>query len=246
MKKISLLVIFFIAASVIFGGFGVLMMKNLSSYLGMLGNRVEIVVFLSDSVSEDARAAILGNIGGMSAVEKTKYTSKEEALNDFMRYNEFSDQVKILDRNPLPATVDVYLKVKSPEAVKNAAGEIRNMDGVEDVYFTSSEAENLVLIERIFKNIAAWCCLLFAVFFLASAAGVALAIPKLGIIYGAADGAAGAVLGSGCLYLLYRYVFVADFAGIVFFTGAGLGIILLMSLAAGIIVRIPKNVMEKN
>ena len=245
MKNLSLLGIFFIAAGVVFYGFGALTIKNLSSYLGLLGERVEIVVFLNDSVGEYAKNALLEKINGMDIVEKTKYTSKEEALEDFSRYNEFSDQIKILDRNPLPATVDVYLKVKSPEIIKNAASELRNMDGVEDVYFTSSEAENLVLIERIFKNIVGWYQIIFAFFFLISAVCLSIAIPKQKIIYGIIDGIIGAGLGSVCLYYPYNFIFIKDFKNVQFFTNPEFGIILVLSLIIGVAVRIPKNVMEK-
>lgn len=245
MKNLSLLGIFFIASAIVFCGVGILTVKNLTSYLGMLGERVEIVVFLNGSVTEDGKKALLEKINGMDIVEKTKYTSEAEALEDFRRYNEFSDQIKILDRNPLPATIDVYLKIKSPEAIKNTASEFRNMDGVEDVYSTSSEAENLVLIERIFNNIALWHRLIFAVFFLISAACLSMAVPKKKIIYGLADGILGAAAGAGCLYYLFYFIFTKNFKGILFFTNPELGVILILSLIAGVAVRIPKNVMEK-
>jgi len=245
MKHLSLLGIFFIVFSVIFFGFGMLTVKNLASYLGLLGDRVEIVLFLNDSIAADGKKALIEKINKIDIVEKTKYTSEEEALEDFRRYSEFSDQIKILDRNPLPATIDVYLKVKSPEMIKNAASEMRNMDGVEDVYSTSSEAENLVLIKRIFRNIVVWYRIVSAFFFLISAVCLSMAIQKKKIIYGIADGVAGAVFGTACLYYLCNFFFTKNFKNILFLTNLEMGIILIASLIIGVAVRIPKNVMQK-
>jgi len=245
MKNISLLAVFFIAAGIVFCGFGMLTIKNLSSYLGMLGDRVEIVLFLNDSVSEEGKAAMLEKIGGIDVVEKTKYTSKDEALADFKRYNELSDQVRILDKNPLPATIDVYLKEKSPEMVRSVAIELRSMEGVEDVYFTSSEAENLVLLERVFKKIVGLYYLLLSVFLAASVLCLAVSLGKMKIIYGIIDAVAGAAFGIGGLYCMYKFIFIKNFKSVLFFTNPELGIIFVISLILGVAVRIPKNVMEK-
>ena len=161
MKKISIIVILFIAVSVVFYGFFALIVENLSYYLSVLEERVEIVAFIDDKLSDNQKNELIKKIENIKMIDRIKYTSKTEAMDEFRKNSEFAKQIKILGENPLPATADIYLKKKDPETVKEIAEEIKVLTGVEDIYYTSIEAENLLTINKTFQNLSGWLKFIF-------------------------------------------------------------------------------------
>ncbi|MDO8734640.1 MAG: permease-like cell division protein FtsX, partial [Elusimicrobiota bacterium] len=161
MKKLSVLVITFVMISVVFYGFLVLIAKNLSYYLSELSERVEIVAFIDDKLNDNQKNELIKKIENIKIIDRIKYTSKTEAMDEFRKNPEFAKQIKILGENPLPATIDIYLKKRDPETVRKIAEEIKILNGVEDIYYTSIEAENLLTINKTFNTLSGWFNLIF-------------------------------------------------------------------------------------
>lgn len=245
MKKLSFLVIAFISVTVIFYGFFLLTLKNLSYYLALLGERVEIVVFIDDKITENQEKKLIEKIKDIKIIEKIKYTSKAEVLKEFKKNKEFARQIKILGENPLPATIDIYLKKKDPEIVKKTAEEVKSLKGVEEIYYTSIEAENLLAINKVFTNLSRWGNVILILFIIIPFIALSLTIKSKKIVYGGIDAIIGGGIGFWVLHLLHKYVFTPNFKTSLFFTKSEVIVIFFLLIMAGIIVRIPKNVSEK-
>ncbi|MDD5687116.1 MAG: permease-like cell division protein FtsX [Elusimicrobia bacterium] len=245
-KKLSLLGIIFILVSLIFYGFFSLVLKNLFSYLTLLEERVEIVAFISDNVENDnQKDELLKKISDIETIEKIKYTSKAEAIEEFKKNQEFAKQIKILDENPLPATVDIYLTKKDPETIKRVAEEVKLIDGIEEIYYTSVEAENLLAINKVFRNLSRFGNLIFSLFIIISFVAVFLSTNKKEYIHGIYDGIVGGGIGFYILNIIYKHLFVPNFKAPVFFSRYEIILILIIVIVASLALRIPKNVFSK-
>ena len=97
-KKISLVVIAVISISVIFFGFFKLIEKNLSYYLSLLDERVEIVAFLEDKLAYNQQDELLKSITDINTVDKIKYTSKNEALEEFKKNQELINRSEFWEK----------------------------------------------------------------------------------------------------------------------------------------------------
>ena len=245
MKKLSVLVILFAAISMVFYGFFVLIVKNLSKSLSELSERVEIVAFIDDKLNDHQKKELIKKIENIKAIDRIKYTSKTEAIDEFRKNPEFAKQIKILEENPLPATIDIYLKKKDPETVKKIAEEIKILSGVEDIYYTSIEAENLLTINKTFTDLSRWLNLIFIMFVAISAISLSLAIQSKKIAFGMIDAIIGGGIGFYILYLMHKYIFMQNFKTPVFFSKPEIIISFAILVMICFMVRIPKNVKEK-
>lgn len=242
MKKISVLVILFITVSVVFYGFFSLIVKNLSYYLSVLSERVEIVAFIDDKLNDNQKNELIKKIENIKTIDRIRYTSKTEAMEEFRKNSEVAKQIKILGENPLPATIDIYLKKKDPETVKKIAEEIKILNGVEDIYYTSIEAENLLTINKTFSTLSGWLNLIFAIFAVISVVSLSFAVQSKNIFFGIIDAIVGGGIGFYILYLMYKYIFIQNFKTTVFFNKSEIIISSIVLIIICLLIRIPKNV----
>ncbi|OQA92673.1 MAG: Cell division protein FtsX [Elusimicrobia bacterium ADurb.Bin231] len=245
MKNLSFLVSFFVAIHITFYGYFIITVKNVSSYFDSLGERVEIILFLNDGLTDMEKDNIFNQLRSDEIIERIEYTSKAEALEELKKDGEFEQQIKILDRNPLPDSIDVFLKLKSPEVIKETAEKLRRIEGVEDIYYTIVEAESLSTIEKTILIFKSWFNILYAVLFIFSSLLVSLAIPKKKPGYGVIDALIGTAFGYALLYFFHKEIFSKIFMNLSFLSRKELIIIAGIFIIAGVIVRLPKNVMEK-
>lgn len=71
---------------------------------------LQISLFLKDSSSPEAGAALSKQIAGDNGVAATRYISREQSLADFRAQSGFADALDILKDNPLPAVIAVTPK----------------------------------------------------------------------------------------------------------------------------------------
>lgn len=245
MKKLSALVILFVTISVVFYGFFSLIAKNLSYYLSELSDRVEIVAFIDDKLNDNQKNELIKKIENIKTVDRINYTSKTEAMNEFRKNPEFAKQIKILGENPLPATIDIYLKKNDPETVGKIAEEIKILNGVEDIYYTSIEAENLLTINKTFNTLRGWLNLIFIAFAVISIISLSFVVQGKKIFFGIIDAIIGGGIGFYVLHLMHKYVFLPNFKTPIFFKNSEVVLTFIILIIVCITVRIPRNVKEK-
>lgn len=121
-----------------------ILILNANSVIESLRDKVEMETFLSDGLTQPEIDAIQARISALEGVERVRYVSKDEAAVIFRQ--EFGEDIhKVLDFNPLPASIKIYFlngykTAKAAEAIYNVVREIK---GVEDVIYRKTLLEML-------------------------------------------------------------------------------------------------------
>lgn len=125
------------------GTFSVLVL-NANSVVESLREKVEMEAFLADHLSPVETSIVRDSIALLPGVRDVRYVSKEDAARIFKE--EFGEDInRVLDFNPLPASIKIFLK----DGYRTAAGAegvykaIRNIKGVDDVIYRKTLLEML-------------------------------------------------------------------------------------------------------
>lgn len=117
---------------------------NANNVVQTLRSKVEMEAFLADYLPPIEHSIIRDSIATFEGVKEVRYVSKELAARIFKE--EFGEDInKVLDFNPLPASVKIFLKdgyntAKGAELVYNA---VKRIKGVEDVIYRKTLLEML-------------------------------------------------------------------------------------------------------
>jgi cell division transport system permease protein len=129
----------------VLGLFG-LVAVNLQDALRSVQERVEIVAYLLPGTPIEATAIGLKDMEAFPEVQAANYVSEEEALRRARsELVEFRDVLRELERNPLPASVEIKLKPNFRDAdhVTAVAERLRGFGFVDDVRFGRDWVEKL-------------------------------------------------------------------------------------------------------
>lgn len=143
-----------VAISLILIGLFLIITVNLGRVVDNIRNRVELEVFLDDSLDEQALQALAERIRQIEGVEDLTFISKERALLEYQRLfkDRESDYLNALGYNPLPASFRVRLvpEFRTPQGVESVYQKIAGIEGIhrEDVVY---RREFLVLMEKYIK-----------------------------------------------------------------------------------------------
>jgi cell division transport system permease protein len=125
------------------GSFFILVL-NANTVVESLREKVEMEAFLADYVTPIETSIVRDSIASLAGVKEVRYVSKDSAARIFKE--EFGEDInRVLDFNPLPASLKIFLKdgyrnAKSAEAIYEAVKGIR---GVEDVIYRKTLLEML-------------------------------------------------------------------------------------------------------
>ena len=131
------------ASLLLLGSFAILVL-NANSVVESLREKVEMEAFLADYLSPVETSIVRDSIATIPGVREVRYVSKEDAARIFKE--EFGEDIhRVLDFNPLPASVKIFLKpgyrtARGAEEVYNAA---RSIKGVDEVIYRKSLMEML-------------------------------------------------------------------------------------------------------
>ncbi|MBF8249253.1 MAG: ABC transporter permease [Bacteroidetes bacterium] len=143
--KLSMLAaIFTICISLLLLGFFSVLLINANQVVESLREKVEMEAFLSDQLTKEEQAKLKNKVAEIQGVRDVRLISKEEAAEIFKQ--EFGEDIsKVLDFNPLPASLKIFLKdgyktAKGAESVYNA---LKTVKGVEDIIYRKTLLEML-------------------------------------------------------------------------------------------------------
>jgi cell division transport system permease protein len=129
----------------VLGLFG-LVAINLQGALRDVEERVEIVAYLLPGTPIEAIALALKDIEAFPEVARATYVTEDQALaRARSELVEFRDVLRELERNPLPASIEVKLKpgFRDAEHVNQVAERLRGFGFVDDVRFGRDWVEKL-------------------------------------------------------------------------------------------------------
>jgi len=129
----------------VLGLFG-LVVVNLQDALHSVEERVEIVAYILPGTPIEATAQALKDVEAFPEVQTATYVSEEEALTRARaELVEFRDVLRELERNPLPASIEVKLKpgFRDADHVAAVAERMSGFGFVDDVRFGREWVENV-------------------------------------------------------------------------------------------------------
>jgi cell division transport system permease protein len=129
----------------VLGLFG-LVVVNLQDALHSVEERVEIVAYILPGTPIEATAQALKDIEAFPEVQTASYVSEDEALvRARAELVEFRDVLRELERNPLPASIEIKLKpgFRDADHVAAVADRMRGFGFVDDVRFGRDWVENV-------------------------------------------------------------------------------------------------------
>src|SRR6059036_1503750 len=129
----------------VLGLFG-LVVVNLQDALHGVEERVEVVAYILPGTPIEATAIGLKDIEAFPEVQTATYVSEDEALERARaELVEFRDVLRELERNPLPASIEVKLKpmFRDADHVAVVAERLRSFGFVDDVRFGRDWVEKL-------------------------------------------------------------------------------------------------------
>lgn len=124
---------------------------NVRRVLERVESRVEIIAYLRDDSAPEAVSIARQDISAYPEVRDVSYISKEHALLKAKEeLPEFATVFGDLERNPLPASLEILLHPNQtgPEAVEAVARRVREYPFVEDVRFGSEWLDKVYLLRR--------------------------------------------------------------------------------------------------
>ncbi len=123
---------------------------NVNHLVDVLNARIDIQVFISDTLDDRQIATLSARLMALDEVENIEYISKEAAALEFQK--EFGrDLFSILEENPLPSSFTVKLKEKfrTQDEIKKIATTIELEPGIDEVVYHSQALGMLTRFSRI-------------------------------------------------------------------------------------------------
>lgn len=133
-----------VSISLLLLSFFAILFFNANSVVESLRNKVEMEAFLEDGLTAPETDGLLGKIRSVDGVSSVRYVSKEEAASIFKE--EFGEDIgKVLDFNPLPASVKIFLKdgYKTSQKAEIIYNAVKGINGVEDAIYRKTLLEML-------------------------------------------------------------------------------------------------------
>lgn len=130
---------------------------NIRRAIERIEERVEVVAYLREDVSEEQLELAQEEMRLLPEVLELRYVSKTEALASAMReMEEFREVFGDLETNPLPASLELRMKPghRGPQSVERVAKHLRAYPFVEDVRFGRDWLEKIVFLRRIAGGVA--------------------------------------------------------------------------------------------
>jgi len=136
--------VFTICVSLLLLSFFAILFLNANNVVNSLREKVEMEAFLNDQLSSDKITEVKGLIEMLDGVREVHFVSKEEAAKIFQQ--EFGEDIyKILNFNPLPASLKIFLKegYKTAKGAESIVQQVKSLKGVDDVIYRKQLLEML-------------------------------------------------------------------------------------------------------
>jgi len=137
-KWIYLLSVMTIAAGLLFTTITVLFVYNIDSATKKLPEKFSVMLYLSDTISQQERDNIITTVQKDRAVDKAVFIPKDQALKELK--STLKDSAFILEglgENPLPDSVEIKFKSDAvgPDAVQRLANSVKDMKGIQEIEY---------------------------------------------------------------------------------------------------------------
>lgn len=126
--------------------------ENMDQVITDWEEKVAIVAFLKEGLGPDEVEGLYNKIMVQEGVEEIIYTSKEEALEKFLKEEALEKEMDILKENPFPASLLVKTD-RRIKVIKEISERIAGYPEIEEVDYGGREAEELFRATSLFRMI---------------------------------------------------------------------------------------------
>ena len=126
--------------------------ENMDQVISNWEEKVAIVAFLKEGLGPDEIDKLYHKIMGEESVEGIIYTSKEDALEKFLKEEALEKEMDILKENPFPASLLIKTK-RRIGVIKEIAERIAGYPEIEEVNYGGREAEELFKATTLFRMV---------------------------------------------------------------------------------------------
>ena len=164
-KFATLLTVLVIAVSLTIPTVSYLLWKNIHHATTQFYPESELTVYLHKNLSEDDANLVVEKIRQQEGVESLNYISRQESLNEFRHWSGFSEELDVLDDNPLPAVVMIKpTKAFNESQQRNELREnLDKIKGVQEVRLDNDWLEKLTALTWLVAHVAIFCTVLMAI-----------------------------------------------------------------------------------
>ena len=164
-KFATLLTVLVIAVSLTIPTVSYLLWKNIHHATTQFYPESELTVYLHKNLSEEDANLVVEKIRQQEGVESLNYISRQESLNEFRHWSGFSEELDVLDDNPLPAVVMIKpTKAFNESQQRNELREnLDKIKGVQEVRLDNDWLEKLTALTWLVAHVAIFCTVLMAV-----------------------------------------------------------------------------------
>lgn len=137
-KWIYLLSILTISACLIFTTVTVLLVYNIDSATKTLPEKFSLMLYLSETVSQEDRDTIISTAQKDHAVEKAVFIPKDQALKELKSTLKNSAFIlEGLGENPLPDSIEIKFKSDAvgPESVQRLTSSLKDIKGIQEMEY---------------------------------------------------------------------------------------------------------------
>lgn len=127
--------------------------ENMDQVISGWEEKVTVVAFLKEGLGPDEVEGLYNKIMVQERVEEIIYTSKEEALEKFLKEEALEKEMDILKGNPFPSSLLIKVK-RDIGTIKEIAGEISNYPEIEEVDYGGRGAEELFRATSLFRMVS--------------------------------------------------------------------------------------------
>lgn len=156
-KWINILSTLTVGSSLLIITLAVFFLYNIEFIANHLPERFSMMVYLQDSLSQDDTRHIIETLRQRPEIVTVRYISKEDALLELKQTLKDSTQIlEGLDENPLSPSLEIKLRKEfvTPALTSKISSEIKQLPGVETIYYGERIAEAIHLLKRSVQNIS--------------------------------------------------------------------------------------------
>ncbi len=133
-KTISIATIVNIVVTLTIYGVFLILMRVVVSNVNDVESRLQLKVYLKDSITIEEQEVIRGKIESIDGIESIYYESKTEALENFKsQLQDYTWMIEGYDENNNPLPSSYVVKIKTPEVTEAIEASLNGLPGIDDI-----------------------------------------------------------------------------------------------------------------
>ncbi len=128
-------------------------MNNSAAVIFRLTQKLGIVAFLYDDMTDDEFKNLKKDIASLNGVKSISYVNKESALTELLvQYPQMGQQISAIGTNPIPASVEIRVGVPEEQLFEDILQRLNRSPKVQDVTYPQGQLKKLQEIHRFIEH----------------------------------------------------------------------------------------------